>query len=144
MVKTLSQKEQPLILIVDDAPLSLKMAAEILGGNGYRLALADSGMAALSFIEEKQPDLILLDIIMPGTDGFAVCEKLKSSSETMAIPVIFLTGRAESGDITKSYDLGGADYLAKPFNAAEMLAKVKTHLELAQLKKTSPQGLPGK
>jgi CheY-like chemotaxis protein len=136
-VKTLFEKEQPLILIIDDAPLSLKMAAEILGHNGYRLALADGGMAALNFIEEKRPDLILLDIIMPDIDGFAVCEKLKSSPDTATIPVIFLTGRAENGDITKSYDLGGADYLAKPFNSAEMLAKVKTHLELVHLKKSS-------
>jgi len=131
----MSQTGHPLILIVDDAPLSLKMAAEILGQNGYRLVLADSGIAALNYVAENRPDLILLDIIMPDLDGFAVCERLKTSSDTADIPVIFITGRAENGDITKSYHLGGADYLAKPFNATEMLAKVKTHLELAHLKK---------
>ncbi|MBU1108416.1 MAG: response regulator [Candidatus Riflebacteria bacterium] len=132
---------KPLILIVDDAPLSLKMAAEILGNKGYRLALADGGASALRFIDENRPDLILLDIIMPEIDGFAICEKLKSSSNTAAIPVIFLTGRAGNGDVTKSYQLGGADYLVKPFNSAEMLVKVKTHLELALLKKTLRQSL---
>lgn len=137
-VKAVIQKEKPLILIVDDAPVALKMAAEILGGE-YRLALAESGAAALHFVTERHPDLILLDIIMPDLDGFAICKKLKESSETADIPVIFLTGRAESSDITRSYDLGGADYLAKPFNAAEMRVKVRTHIELALLKKVTGQ-----
>ncbi len=130
----MTQKERPLILIVDDAHISLKLAAEILGSNGYRVALADSGTAALSFASEKCPDLILLDIVMPDMDGFEVCRKLKESERTAAIPVIFLTGHADNGSITRSYDLGGAGCLTKPFNSAEMKAKVKTHLELAHLK----------
>ncbi|EKD81697.1 MAG: Two-component hybrid sensor and regulator [uncultured bacterium] len=138
-VKALIQTDKPLILIVDDAALSLKMAAEILGSKDFRLVLAESGDVALKFIAEHKPDLILLDIVMPDMDGFAVCEKLKSSLDTAAIPVIFLTGRADNGDVTKSYGLGGSDYLTKPFNAIEMLAKVKTHLELAQLKKITGQ-----
>lgn len=137
-MKTVIQNEKPLVLIVDDASISLKMAAEILGGV-YRLALAESGTSALRFVAERHPDLILLDIIMPDLDGFAVCKKLKESSETADIPVIFLSGRASNGDVAKSYDLGGADYLTKPFNAVEMLAKVKTHIELALLKKVTGQ-----
>lgn len=137
-MKAVIQNEKPLVLIVDDAPTSLKMAAEILGGF-YRLALAESAAAALRFVSERRPDLILLDIIMPDLDGFAVCKKLKESSETAGIPVIFLTGRASNGDVAKSYDLGGADYLTKPFNATELLAKVKTHIELATLKKMTGQ-----
>lgn len=137
-MKAVIQNEKPLVLIVDDAPISLKMAAEILDGV-YKLALAESGAAALLFVAERHPDLILLDIVMPDLDGFTVCKKLKESSETADIPVIFLTGRASNGDIAKSYDLGGADYLTKPFNASEMLAKVKTHIELATLKKMTGQ-----
>lgn len=129
----MSEKGRPLILIVDDAPLSLKMAAEILGGNGYRLALAENAQAALEFVAEILPDLVLLDIIMPDLDGFAVCKRLKESSQTEAIPVIFLTGHADSAAVTKGFDLGAVDYLIKPFNAAEMQAKVRTHLELVKL-----------
>jgi len=129
--------DRPLILIVDDAPSSLKVVANILGGTDYRLALAESGAAALGFIVEKQPDLVLLDIVMPDMDGFAVCKKLKESENTASIPVIFLTGHADNSSVTRSYDLGGVDYITKPFNAAELQAKVKNHLELAKLRKNN-------
>ncbi len=133
----MTQKDRPLILIVDDAPSSLKVVANILGGTDYRLALAENGAAALSFIAEKQPDLVLLDIVMPDMDGFAVCKKLKESENTASIPVIFLTGHADNNSVTRSYDLGGADYITKPFNATELQTKVKNHLELATLKKSN-------
>lgn len=136
----MTQEDRPLILIIDDAPSSLKVVANILGGNGYRLALAESGADALNFIAEKRPDLILLDIVMPDMDGFEVCRKLKESENTASIPVIFLTGHADNHSVTRSYDLGGVDYITKPFNAAEMQIKVKTHLELAKLKKNNGNG----
>ncbi|KAF1081155.1 MAG: hypothetical protein GQF41_2423 [Candidatus Rifleibacterium amylolyticum] len=135
-----TQEYRPLILIVDDAPASIKVIANILDGNGYRLALAESGADALSFSAERAPDLILLDIVMPDMDGFEVCRKLKESDNTASIPVIFLTGHADSSSVTRSYDLGGVDYITKPFNAAEIKAKVKTHLELVRLKKNPGNG----
>lgn len=136
----MTQEDRPLILIVDDAPASLKVVANMLGGNGYRLALAESGADALSFSAERAPDLILLDIVMPDMDGFEVCKKLKESDNTASIPVIFLTGHADNSSVTRSYDLGGVDYITKPFNAAELKAKVKNHLELARLKKNPGNG----
>lgn len=131
------QADWPLILIVDDAPLSLKVAAEILGSNGYRLALAESGRAALDFVADRQPDLILLAMTMPDIGGFEVCKRLKESAETAHIPVIFLAGHVDHAAISRSYDLGGVDYLIKPFNPAEMKAKAKNHIELARLKRAS-------
>lgn len=137
----MTQEDRPLILIVDDKPGSLQAVAEILGSNGYRLALAESGPAALNFVSEKEPDLILLDIVMPGMDGFEVLRNLKESEKTASIPVIFLNGHADYTSVTRSYDLGGADYITRPFNAAELKAKVKNHIELARLKKNN--GNPG-
>ncbi|PKL42064.1 MAG: two-component system response regulator, partial [Candidatus Riflebacteria bacterium HGW-Riflebacteria-2] len=81
----MTQEDRPLILIVDDKPGSLQAVAEILGSNGYRLALAESGPAALNFVSEKEPDLILLDIVMPGMDGFEVLRNLKESEKTASI-----------------------------------------------------------
>lgn len=130
----LTQEDRPLILIVDDSPLSLKVVAEILGGESYRIALADSGSAALDFIAKTRPDLILLDIVMPDVDGFEVCRRLKESPGSASIPVIFLTGHADSLSITRCYNMGGVDCITKPFNPAEIQAKVKNHLELALLK----------
>ncbi len=137
LVVIVIQADRPLILIVDDVPLSLKVAAEILGSNGYRLALAESGSAALNFVADRHPDLILLAITMPDMGGFEVCRRLKESAKTAHIPVIFLAGNVDNAVISRSYDLGGVDYLLKPFNAAEMTTKVKNHVELARLKKTS-------
>ncbi|NLF97060.1 MAG: response regulator [Candidatus Riflebacteria bacterium] len=136
----MTQEYRPLILIVDDAPASIKVIANMLDGNGYRLALAESGADALKFSEERLPDLILLDIVMPDMDGFEVCRKLKESDNTASIPLIFLNGHADNSSVTRSYDLGGVDYITKPFNAAELKAKVKTHIELAWLKKNPGNG----
>ena len=135
-----AQDDRPLILIVDDASSSLKVIANMLDGNGYRLALAESGVDALKFCADRRPDLILLDIVMPDMDGFEVCRKLKESDNTASIPVIFLNGHVDNSSVTRSYDLGGADYITKPFNAVEIKAKVKTHLELARLKKNPVNG----
>lgn len=129
----MKQEESSLILIVDDTPHNLQVAGEILGRQGYGIALAQGGGEALAFVEKNKPDLILLDIMMPEIDGFRVCQTLKENVETRSIPVIFLTARAQVEDIVKGFELGGADYLVKPFNDRELVARVRSHLELVRL-----------
>jgi two-component system, sensor histidine kinase and response regulator len=126
--------EQQIILIVDDTSLNVRLLGKILMKGPYELAIANSGEEALDMLKELNPDLILLDIMMTGMDGFAVCKILKSSPKTEDIPVIFLTAKAEAEDIVKGFELGAVDYVTKPFNTTELLARVKTHLELKKAK----------
>lgn len=128
-----SRKKNPLILIVDDAPKNIQILGMILG-KSYRIVVAMNGAAALKQVEKVLPDLILLDVMMPDMDGFETCDRLKSSPGTKDIPVIFLTARTETDDIAKGFELGASDYLSKPFNANELLVKVRTHLGLKFVK----------
>lgn len=123
---------KPLILLVDDEPDNLQVLGNILNQDAYEIAIATNGNQALAFAEGEQPDLILLDIMMPGLDGFEVCRQLKAAPRTAAIPIIFLTARAEPADIVQGITLGAVDYVTKPFNGAELLARVRTHLELCR------------
>jgi two-component system, sensor histidine kinase and response regulator len=118
------------ILIVDDIPSNLNFLSEVLTLEGIGVMLATTGADAIEIARYKVPDLILLDIAMPVMDGYEVCEKLKDSQETRDIPVIFLTARTEPEDILKGFSTGAVDYILKPFNATELIARVKTHLEL--------------
>ncbi|MEQ8188968.1 MAG: hybrid sensor histidine kinase/response regulator [Candidatus Eremiobacterota bacterium] len=120
----------PLILIVDDTRVNLQLLGKILMKVNYELAIANSGYEALDMLRDIKPDLILLDVMMPGMDGYNVCKTLKSSPETKDIPVIFLTAKSEKEDIVTGFDVGAVDYVTKPFNSAELLARVRTHLEL--------------
>ncbi|MBN1578945.1 MAG: response regulator [Chitinispirillaceae bacterium] len=124
------QKKPLLILMVDDNPENLRLLGAILEQEDYATAFAINGEDALHFVSAEKPDLILLDIMMPGDDGYAVCRKLKERADTKRIPVIFLTARTESADIVRGFETGGVDYVTKPFSSAELLARVKTHLEL--------------
>ena len=118
------------ILIVDDNPLNLKMLKLILKNEEYKVLLANDGAEGLQKAEQEQPDLIFLDIMMPGIDGFEVCEKLKSHPKTKAIPVIFLTAKTDTEGLVRGFELGAADYVTRPFNRVELLARLKTHLAL--------------
>lgn len=120
-----------LILIVDDQPKNLQLAATVLNPY-YRLLIAGNGFNAIKIAKEKKPDLILLDIMMMDISGYDVCVELKKMPETRDIPIIFLTAKSEEEDIVKGFDLGGVDYITKPFKAKEMLARIKTHIELRQ------------
>ena len=123
--------EKPLILIVDDTPTNL----QVLGGqlaNSYNISLADNGMTALQIARNIQPDLILLDIMMPGIDGFETIKQLKSFPETKDIPVIFLTARSQTKDVVQGFELGAVDYITKPFQELELKVRVKTHVDLRQ------------
>jgi sigma-B regulation protein RsbU (phosphoserine phosphatase) len=126
-----SQEKKPLILIVDDVPKNLQVLASILKSEGkYDISAATSASKALKIVDNVLPDLILLDIMMPDMDGFEVCQLLKSSEVTREIPIIYLTAKAGTRDIVTGFQAGAVDYVTKPFNGTELLARVQTHIEL--------------
>ena len=123
----------PLILIVDDNATNLDLLVTTLQDD-YRLGIAKKGTAALDYAAAYRPDLILLDIMMPEMDGYEVCSRLKSQPETAGIPVIFISAMNETDDKTRGFALGAVDYITKPFHAAEVKARVKTHVTLQAMK----------
>ncbi len=118
------------VLIVDDLPQNLEVLGNTLKQKGLHIAIATSGAQAFKVAERKMPDLVLLDIAMPGMDGYEVCEKLKSCPATKDIPVIFLTAKTETEDIIKGFEVGAVDYITKPFKTSELMARVYTQLEI--------------
>lgn len=125
-----NQRPKELILIVDDVPQNVQVVCNILGAKNYKIAIAQSGKKALEMVEKVIPDLILLDVTMPEMDGFEVCRRLNQSARTRDIPIIFLTARTETENVLKAFEIGAVDYVTKPFNSAELMARVRTHLEL--------------
>ena len=123
------------ILVVDDTPANLKVMVQTLTDEGYEVSTAISGERALKQIFYDLPNLILLDIQMPGLDGFEICKKLKENPETKDIPIIFMTAFSDIESIVKGFKLGAVDYITKPFKVVEVLARVKTHIHLQQLRK---------
>lgn len=120
------------ILIVDDAPQNIQVLSAFLQESGYKLYVAKTGGQAVKIATERLPDLILLDVVLPEMDGFRVCQILKSQPETADIPIIFITGLTDNENIIRGFELGGADYVTKPFDRHVLLARVKTHLLLYQ------------
>jgi two-component system sensor histidine kinase/response regulator len=125
-----------LILVVDDISKNLQVVRTLLRKEGYRIVPATSGAQALERVRAETPDLILLDLMMPEMDGLEVCRRLKADSLTQAIPVIFLTASNEMEHLVKGFEVGAVDYVTKPFNAPELLARVRTHLELKHARDT--------
>jgi sigma-B regulation protein RsbU (phosphoserine phosphatase) len=122
------------ILLVDDNPTNLQMLFQLLEKSvGGKLLVAKNGEAALAIARKTQPDLILLDILMPGIDGYEVCRRLKAEPATRAIPVIFLSALDETADKVKGLQLGAVDYVSKPFQSEEVIARVNTHLTIHRL-----------
>lgn len=118
------------ILIVDDNPNNLKVLGGVLNHAGYQFRMAKSGQLALNIIEKTKPDLILLDIQMPEMDGFETCVRIKADLLNATIPIIFLTANTDSDSVTKAFNVGGVDYVTKPFNSEELLARISTHIKL--------------
>ncbi len=118
------------ILIVDDVPKNLQVVGTILRQQGYGVTAAMNGSEALEGLKQKAPDLILLDLMMPEMDGLEVCRRLKADMATAQIPVIFLTASNEMEHLVQGFESGAVDYVTKPFNPPELLARVRTHLEL--------------
>jgi CheY-like chemotaxis protein len=123
------------ILVVDDNPTNVKLVCNILKKEGFNLAVAMNGQDALEIVESNPIDIILLDIMMPGMDGYEVCGKLKESESYRDIPVIFISALNDMDDITKSYDLGGVDFISKPVKEREVISRVRTQLELVSARK---------
>lgn len=121
------------ILLVDDTPANIEAIATVLREEGYQVSVATSGQQGLDVLARFRPDLILLDVMMPGMDGFETCERIKASSDWREIPVIFLTAKGDPEDIVHGFEAGAVDYVSKPFNAHELLARVRTHLTLDHL-----------
>ena len=123
------------ILIVDDSPVNLMLLGQILKNSGYKVRPVLNGTMALQVAEKEKPDLILLDIMMPDMNGYEVCKRLKESQNLSDIPVIFISASNYTEDIVKALTSGGADYISKPFQAEEVLARVATHLSIYQQRK---------
>lgn len=128
--------EQPRILLVDDNPQNLKVLYETLRDRGHHLLIANDGEKALQLAQRHHPQVILLDIMMPGMDGFAVCQALKADERTRSSAVIFLSALDDLDAKVRGFDLGGADYIAKPFQPQEVIARVETHVRITQLERS--------
>ncbi len=129
----------PVILVVDDQEPNVQLVCGFLHDEGYEVVPASSGPQALERLASQMPDLILMDVLMPGMDGFALCERVRLIPDCAAIPVIFLSAADESEFIVRALESGGVDYITKPFRKAELIARVRTHLAL----KTSRDKLAG-
>ena len=118
------------ILIVDDVPKNIQVIANLLGDIEYDISYATNGCRALEIIEENKFDLVLLDVMMPGMNGYEVCRKIKEGSFYDDLPVIFITAKTDEESLIEAFDAGGQDYVSKPFNSAELIARIQTHLKL--------------
>ncbi len=131
-MNTLNSRQETL-LIVDDIPANVSFLLDFLTHAGFKVLVAKEGKAALKKAEYAHPDLILLDVMMPGMDGFKVCQVLKSQDSTQDIPIIFMTALSETVDKVKGFSLGAVDYITKPIQHEEVLSRITTHLKLRQL-----------
>ncbi|NOU45696.1 MAG: response regulator [Bacteroidales bacterium] len=122
------------ILIVDDVPKNIQIVGNILSNEKLRIAYATNGENALKLAFANDFDLVLLDVAMPGMDGFEVCRRLRDNKKTAEIPIIFLTAKSDVDSMLTGFQAGAQDYVSKPFNAAELIARVRTHLELREKK----------
>jgi len=134
-------QEQPIILIVDDNTTNLNILFEYLKASQFKILVAEDGEAAFTVAKKAQPDIIMLDIIMPGLDGFDTCIKLKSDDQTKAIPVIFMTALSDTESKIKGFKVGAVDYITKPFQHEEVLARLNTHLTIQLQKKQLEEAL---
>ena len=123
------------ILIVDDTPANLRLLTQMLTKRGHKVRAVLDGPHALAAAQAAPPDLILLDVMMPDMDGYAVCEQLKADERTRSIPVLFVSAMSETVDKVKGFAMGGVDYIAKPFHMAEVMARVEKHLTISRLQK---------
>lgn len=120
---------KPKLLVVDDQPINIQVMHQVFGDD-YQMFMATSGVQALSLCERQLPDLVLLDVVMPGMDGFEVCRQLKASATTRNIPVIFVTAHTDAAQETQGLNVGAVDFIAKPINPTVVRARVRTHLTL--------------
>lgn len=130
MTKRISASDKTSILVVDDTVNNLRLLTHILQEQGYVVRAATNGSLALMSIEAELPDLVLLDVHMPGLDGYAVCRKLKENPKTAVIPIIFLSASEDAWDKKQAFLVGGVDYISKPIQVEEVVARVHTQIAL--------------
>jgi PleD family two-component response regulator len=128
-------QEREMVLVVDDHAENVHLLSRILRLEGYNVETATNGLEALASVQTSLPDLIILDIMMPGMDGFEVCKHLKAEEPTRDVPVIFISALGASTEKIQGFAAGGVDYVTKPFHAKEVLARVRTHLAIRRLQK---------
>jgi signal transduction histidine kinase len=138
MIEDFSTKTM-LILLVDDNPNNLKVLSEAIQGYGWKALMATDGESAIEQAEYAHPDIIILDVMMPGIDGFETCRRLKANSITENIPVIFMTALSDALDKVKGLEIGAVDYITKPFQQEEVIARLKLHLKISHLTRTLEQ-----
>lgn len=124
------------ILVVDDTPANISLLIDALTDAGHEVLVAESGRSALSLLDHTTPDLVLMDLVMPGMDGVATCRRLKERPESGAVPVIFMTAIEESAQKLRAFEAGAVDYITKPVYTPEVLARVAAHLEIRALQKS--------
>jgi DNA-binding NarL/FixJ family response regulator len=133
MPNLFDRRASPVVLIVDDVPENLAVLHDALDESGFTVLVANRGETALAQAAEVVPDIILLDAMMPGMDGFAVCRHLRANIATRHVPVIFMTGLTETEHVLAAFDAGGTDYISKPVRQSEVLARINAHLQTARL-----------
>jgi DNA-binding response OmpR family regulator/DNA-binding CsgD family transcriptional regulator len=134
-------KKRDVALVVDDSPETLRLLTDALDGAGMTVMVAMDGAAAMRIVEQITPDIVLLDAMMPGMDGFETCRRLKRDAGLSNVPVIFMTGLAETEHIVRGLEAGGVDYVAKPIVIEEMLARIRVHLANARLTQSARAAL---
>ena len=132
-MKTWTTFDGDVALIVDDVPENLSLLSDALSEAGYTVLVATDGLSALARLEMVVPDIILLDAVMPGIDGFETCRRIKQLEQARHVPVIFMTGLTESEHVLKGFEAGGIDYVTKPIKPVEVLARMATHISTARM-----------
>jgi DNA-binding response OmpR family regulator len=138
---TTESKKRDVALVVDDSPETLRLLTDALDGAGMTVMVAMDGAAAMRNVDQITPDIILLDAVMPGMDGFETCQRLKRDAGLSNVPVIFMTGLAETEHIVRGLEAGGVDYVTKPIAIEEMLARIRVHLANARLTQSARAAL---
>ena len=135
------QKKRDVALVVDDSPETLRLLTDALDGAGMTVMVALDGAAAMRIVDQITPDIVLLDAVMPGMDGFETCRRLKRDAGLDHVPIIFMTGLAETEHIVRGLEAGGVDYVTKPIAVEEMLARIRVHLANARLTQSARAAL---
>ncbi|MBB4378797.1 two component transcriptional regulator, LuxR family [Bradyrhizobium sp. Rc3b] len=141
MRMNIESKKRDVALVVDDSPETLRLLTDALDGAGMTVMVALDGAAAIRIIDQITPDIVLLDAVMPGIDGFETCRRLKRDAGLANVPVIFMTGLAETEHIVRGLEAGGVDYVTKPIVIEEMLARIRVHLGNARLTQSARAAL---
>src|SRR5438105_11830912 len=141
MLMSIEPKKRDIALVVDDSPETLRLLTDALDGAGMTVMVALDGASAMRIVDQITPDIVLLDAIMPGMDGFETCRRLKRDAGLDNVPIIFMTGLAETEHIVRGLEAGGVDYVTKPIVVEEMIARIRVHLVNARMTQSARAAL---